>query len=770
MASIFLSYARSDAAWARQLARALERAGHDVWWDKRIKGGARYSKEIQFALNRADAVLVLWSSASVESAWVQDEAAAGRDSGRLVPVAIEAVEAPLGFRQYQTIDLSRWSGRGAPAELLEAIEAAAPATDESPLPSTSSLFAKPVWQRRPTMIAIASLAALLVLFGAWYFAPKQFLGSAETPTLAVLPFADLSPEGDKAYFSEGVGEAILSLLSREPGIKVIGRSSAAQFRPGEADFREIRRALGVTHFLEGSARTAGEDLRMSVRLIDARDGAQVWAEDYQRRLSNIFAVQDEIGRAVAERLKGTLARAGSAAHQQTTAADVYTLYLAMRAKMRTRDPQQLREALEIARNINEADPNYAAAYAARAELIWLLSTENYGEVPVDVAFDRALPFARRAVELAPGAAEGHAALGLILSHRDTAASIAPLSRAIALDPARAELRLWRASDYNALGRDTEALDDFRRVVDMEPLWGTGQLNLVAVLATAGHHSEAEAVAKRFRERGGSPAWTAWMQAANSFLQGDLSENVRHFLDARRLGLETPHIQEFLSWTFHLLAMNEAAADQISRRQPPFTRLFLSGQRDALLAEIGRTGQKAWDANDADVAVQALASAREWNQLASLYDQRPSSVRICPQQGMHGAVESRRRGPASIEINVAQALLVTGRRAEASWLITCVDRRMTKLATPRVRLSGFEDMLIDFTRAQILALSGRPAEAVRSLHRGADRGWIVLYGGNLRDYPAFDSLPAEEVRKIQAKIDRQLARERAEIRRFCPNCR
>jgi hypothetical protein len=79
-------------------------------------------------------------------------------------------------------------------------------------------------------------------------------------------------------------------------------------------------------------------------------------------------------------------------------------------------------------------------------------------------------------------------------------------------------------------------------------------------------------------------------------------------------------------------------------------------------------------------------------------------------------------------------------------------------------------LIDFTRAQILALSGRPAEAVRSLHRGADRGWIVLYGGNLRDYPAFDSLPAEEVRKIQAKIDRQLARERAEIRRFCPNCR
>ena len=117
MASVFLSYDREDADKARFLAQALERAGHSVWWDEQIKAGAQYNKEIDRALKEADAVVVLWSKHSVDSAWVRDEAAAGRDSGRLIPVSIDDAEPPLGFRQYQTIDLAsvKWRGRsGAP--------------------------------------------------------------------------------------------------------------------------------------------------------------------------------------------------------------------------------------------------------------------------------------------------------------------------------------------------------------------------------------------------------------------------------------------------------------------------------------------------------------------------------------------------------------------------------------------------------------------------------------------------------------------------------
>src|SRR4051812_4841291 len=123
MTSIFLSYVREDADKARVLAALLERAGHSVWWDRHIKGGAQYSAEIETALSAADKVVVLWSARSVGSAWVRDEAAAGRDSGRLIPVALDPTPPPLGFRQFQTIDLSAWKGRSAPANLEDLLDA-----------------------------------------------------------------------------------------------------------------------------------------------------------------------------------------------------------------------------------------------------------------------------------------------------------------------------------------------------------------------------------------------------------------------------------------------------------------------------------------------------------------------------------------------------------------------------------------------------------------------------------------------------------------------
>src|SRR5688500_18012056 len=120
MARVFLSYDREDASKARLVAVALEKAGHGVWWDLHIKGGAEYGKVIEQALAEADAVVVLWSPRSVDSAWVRDEAAAGRDSGRLIPVLLEPVNPPMGFRQYQSVDLTGWKGRGKPPR-LEAI-------------------------------------------------------------------------------------------------------------------------------------------------------------------------------------------------------------------------------------------------------------------------------------------------------------------------------------------------------------------------------------------------------------------------------------------------------------------------------------------------------------------------------------------------------------------------------------------------------------------------------------------------------------------------
>ena len=138
MAKIFLSYAREDADAAKQLAECIGSAGHEVWWDKQIQGGSRFSDEIDRALKGAEAIVVIWSDTSVQSAWVQDEAAEGRDTGRLIPVTLGGCRPPLGFRQFHSIDLGQWDAHGEPPTLDDVIAAiaktatATPVADEAP--------------------------------------------------------------------------------------------------------------------------------------------------------------------------------------------------------------------------------------------------------------------------------------------------------------------------------------------------------------------------------------------------------------------------------------------------------------------------------------------------------------------------------------------------------------------------------------------------------------------------------------------------------------
>lgn len=170
MAQVFLSYDREDGPKARVIAQALERAGHFVWYDMHIKGGAEYGREIEAALDKSDAVIVLWSEQSVASAWVRDEAAAGRDKGCLIPVLLEPVNPPMGFRQYQNLDFSAWKGRGKPqrlAELLDSIDATGGPTRASPDPSPPKRPAAPRQDVSPllklSLIGAAVMAVLIIL-------------------------------------------------------------------------------------------------------------------------------------------------------------------------------------------------------------------------------------------------------------------------------------------------------------------------------------------------------------------------------------------------------------------------------------------------------------------------------------------------------------------------------------------------------------------------------------------------------------------------------
>lgn len=193
MARVFLSYARDDAAKAGVLALALEGAGHTVWWDSQIKGGTEYSREIEEALDDAEVVVVLWSRQSVDSAWVRDEAAAGRDRGRLVPIRLDATSPPMGFRQYQNIDLSSWKGRGTPTQLQDIQAAIGGLTGGQ---SKRHPGAKPPSDHTPPQLSHVVRLALIVLLAFVAIAAAYFLisrgGRPSVPVVAVTA-ADPSP-------------------------------------------------------------------------------------------------------------------------------------------------------------------------------------------------------------------------------------------------------------------------------------------------------------------------------------------------------------------------------------------------------------------------------------------------------------------------------------------------------------------------------------------------------------------------------------------------
>jgi TolB-like protein len=213
MASVFVSYAREDASKARAIALALDQAGFDTWIDERIHSGAEFSREIEQALAGAGAVVVLWSTSSIDSAWVRDEAAEGRDSGRLVAVLLDTCRPPIGFRQFQATDLSRWSGRGRPKQLDAIIAAVRSKAGESPKPRvTPATEGSRLWLGRRIWLGIAPVLAAVAV-GMFFFIDRSDKQAAAAPSIAILPFTADSSDPDGRRLASEARNSIAHTLS-----------------------------------------------------------------------------------------------------------------------------------------------------------------------------------------------------------------------------------------------------------------------------------------------------------------------------------------------------------------------------------------------------------------------------------------------------------------------------------------------------------------------------------------------------------------------------
>jgi serine/threonine protein kinase/tetratricopeptide (TPR) repeat protein len=318
--------------------------------------------------------------------------------------------------------------------------------------------------------------------------------SAErVPSIAVLAFADMSPAKDQEWFCDGIAEEILNALTPLKGLRVAARTSAFSFKGKSDDLRTIGDKLHVTTVLEGSVRRAGDRLRITTQLSDVATGFQLWSERYDRELKDIFDVQDEIAKAVAERLRVTLAggKDDRLVEQVTTNMDAYQFYLRGRALLDRRGAS-VPVGLDLLRKAVELDPDYALAWAGVADAFTVLAYS--GAVSGVESKARAMAAATRSLELDPTSAAGHTALACatLLFENNRALAKQEFARALELRPSYGMGRCWYALHYFqwARGDYEQGIAEARRALDSDPLSAYVMMILGTCLFTAGRLGEA----------------------------------------------------------------------------------------------------------------------------------------------------------------------------------------------------------------------------------------------------------------------------------------
>lgn len=303
MADIFISYARPDQPRIERLAAALEDAGYSVWWDRHIKGGSEYSRDIESAIKDARAVIVVWSAASANSEWVREEASYARDHGKLVPVSIDDTPPPFGYRQRQSIDLNDTNAEPQLHAALDALIDGEHGEIDTAAPTGRKLS--------PMLLAIPLL--LLVAAAGWYFLSDRFDADTQTALedrrgVMVLPFLAQSSGEDDQYFADGLTEEILNRLDALEELRVVPRTTAFNYRETDQPINVIADEVSVGHVVEGTLRRDGDRVRVTARLVEAAGEQTLWSEDYDATVEDVFKVQADIAEKVASSLDVLLDR------------------------------------------------------------------------------------------------------------------------------------------------------------------------------------------------------------------------------------------------------------------------------------------------------------------------------------------------------------------------------------------------------------------------------------------------------------------------------
>jgi len=403
-------------------------------------------------------------------------------------------------------------------------------------------------------------------------------------SIAVLPFDNLSRDPDNAYFCEGVQDEILTRLAKVADLKVISRTSTQHFKSTPDNLPQIAKQLGVAHILEGSVQKASDRVRVNVQLINALTDAHLWADTYDRKLTDIFAVESEIAKTIAETLQARLTGSEKSLITKTPTVnpEAYELYLKGRFFWNKRTGADLLKSIDYFKQAVEKDQKYALAYAGLADAYVLLPP--YGAASPSESFPQAEAAARKALELDDTLAEAHTSLGQVLLFYDLnfAGSTREFERAIALDPNYATAHHWYGSGPPlALGQFDRAITEGKRAVELDPLSLICNADLSWTYFFARRYNEAEAQVRKTLEMDSRFYVAHYYLGEVLQFKGQLTEAIAEYKKAAELD-DDPFVLGLLAQAYAKLGQRDEALKMLGQLQQLATRRYVTSYSFALV--------------------------------------------------------------------------------------------------------------------------------------------------------------------------------------------
>jgi TolB-like protein/Tfp pilus assembly protein PilF len=556
---VFVSYASQDSAVANSMVENLEQHGCQCWIAPRnVTPGSQYADEIVGAINDSKVFVLVLSEHAVSSPHVGRELERAASKRRRI-IVLRTDAAPLTRSFEYFLSESQWIdvvALGVPAALAKLSQAVRQRLEPSSWvsPDLGTDVRNPAdRKRKPSYLTIKRLvaAAVFVVVAAVVvgvmvrnWPSKQ--GGPQVPvvaaisdkSIAVLPFTDMSEKKDQEYFAEGMAEEIIDLLVKIPGLRVTSRTSSSQFKGKTEDLRSIATQLGVAYVLQGSVRKSGDHLRVTAQLINSRDGAHVWSETYDRDLSDVLKMQDEIAIALVRALQIEVG-ADIVSRPALRNTEAYTFYLQGRHAADRFDRQGEEQAISDFERVLELDPSFASAELWLGSAYFILGLNGF--MPPTIAFEKARQASERALKLDPNLAMAHAQLGEI--HRnydwDWPAADRELKQALTLAPADGNILFNASGQSLSMGRWDEALKQVNAALAQDPLNPPAYFNLSLIQERRGRLEEAEAAARRAVETNPTGPFGRYLLGNMLLDRGQpdaaLTEFSKEIVDAARLG-------------------------------------------------------------------------------------------------------------------------------------------------------------------------------------------------------------------------------------------